>query len=236
MADKADSNPENQIKAENGCSEHCDGHHHSEDSAKLKDKKKKGKNAKGGSQQEDAGALLPAASLQDLKKAMEMLSLTHPQGAVKTTEDAMAKQYEFWSTQPVPKINEEITVNEPIEKDKHISEIRAEPYTLPPGFIWDTLALDDPMILQELYQLLNENYVEDDDNMFRFDYSADFLLWALKPPGWHKEWHCGVLQRSLANCWVSFLPYLPTYAYMTIHKKWSKSTFCVFTKSCVLNE
>lgn len=31
--------------------------------------------------------------------------------------------------------------------------------------------------LKELYTLLNENYVEDDDNMFRFDYSPDFLLW-----------------------------------------------------------
>lgn len=42
--------------------------------------------------------------LKDLKKAMEILSLTQ-QGAVKTTEDAMAKQYEFWSTQPVPMIS-----------------------------------------------------------------------------------------------------------------------------------
>lgn len=31
--------------------------------------------------------------------------------------------------------------------------------------------------LRELYNLLNENYVEDDDNMFRFDYSAEFLQW-----------------------------------------------------------
>ena len=31
--------------------------------------------------------------------------------------------------------------------------------------------------LKELYTLLNENYVEDDDNMFRFDYSPDFLRW-----------------------------------------------------------
>ena len=31
--------------------------------------------------------------------------------------------------------------------------------------------------LKELYTLLNENYVEDDDNMFRFDYSPEFLQW-----------------------------------------------------------
>lgn len=31
--------------------------------------------------------------------------------------------------------------------------------------------------LRELYVLLSENYVEDDDNMFRFDYSPEFLQW-----------------------------------------------------------
>ena len=31
--------------------------------------------------------------------------------------------------------------------------------------------------MTELYTLLNENYVEDDDNMFRFDYSPEFLQW-----------------------------------------------------------
>lgn len=31
--------------------------------------------------------------------------------------------------------------------------------------------------LKELYLLLNENYVEDDDSMFRFDYPPEFLKW-----------------------------------------------------------
>jgi len=31
--------------------------------------------------------------------------------------------------------------------------------------------------LKELYTLLSENYVEDDDCLFRFDYQADFLKW-----------------------------------------------------------
>ena len=35
---------------------------------------------------------------------MEMLALTQLQAPVKTTEDAMEKQYKFWSTQPVPRI------------------------------------------------------------------------------------------------------------------------------------
>lgn len=40
-----------------------------------------------------------------------------------------------------------------------------------------------PRTFQEVYTLLSENYVEDDDNMFRFDYSKEFLRWALTPPG-----------------------------------------------------
>jgi glycylpeptide N-tetradecanoyltransferase len=33
------------------------------------------------------------------------------------------------------------------------------------------------MQMKELYVLLSENYVEDDDAMFRFNYSQEFLLW-----------------------------------------------------------
>lgn len=43
-----------------------------------------------------------------------------------------------------------------------------------------------------MYTLLAENYVEDDDNMFRFDYSIDFLRWALLPPGYYADWIIGV--------------------------------------------
>jgi len=43
-----------------------------------------------------------------------------------------------------------------------------------------------------VYKLLTNHYVEDDDNMFRFDYSIDFLRWALTPPGMYKEWVVGV--------------------------------------------
>nr|CAG4645497.1 EOG090X055U [Lynceus sp. MCZ IZ 141354] len=178
-------------------SEHTNGgccenhHHHHPGGARAKDKKK-GK----GESHEDAinmvSNVLPNVQERDIKKAMELLALTNIQGPVKTTEDAMRKQYEFWDTQPVPKMDENINANEPIEADKLPTEIRQEPYTLPQGFVWDTIDLDDSKVLTELYTLLNENYVEDDDNMFRFDYSPEFLLWALKPPGWRKDWHCGV--------------------------------------------
>ena len=34
--------------------------------------------------------------------------------------------------------------NEAIEKDTPLAEVRQEPYTLPQGFKWDTLSLDNP--------------------------------------------------------------------------------------------
>lgn len=106
--------------------------------------------------------------------------------AAKTPQEAMQKSFKFWSTQPVPKFDEVIEKSEPIEPSKKISEIRADPYALPEGFKWETMKLDDPLVLTELYTLLNENYVEDDDAMFRFDYQPEFLKWALQPPGWRQ--------------------------------------------------
>lgn len=139
---------------------------------------------------------MPMSKLQDIKKAMEILNLNvMHDGPAKTPEEAMLKHYQFWNTQPVPRIDEKLStndVNEPIESDKTADEIREQPYSLPGDFAWDTLDINDPAILKELYQLLNENYVEDDDNMFRFDYAPEFLKWALQPPGWTKDWHCGV--------------------------------------------
>nr|XP_014095300.1 glycylpeptide N-tetradecanoyltransferase [Bactrocera oleae] len=123
--------------------------------------------------------------------------LLRNQGLLKVLSEVAAagrqsKQFAFWSTQPVPKLNEDITTNECIEPDKDISEIRPDPYTLPEGFKWDTLDLNSTTDLTELYTLLNENYVEDDDAMFRFDYQPEFLKWSLQPPGWRRDWHVGV--------------------------------------------
>lgn len=152
------------------------------------------------------------AELQNVKGLVEQLKL-NPRfipilRAAKTPEEALQKSYKFWSTQPVPKLDEKIQANESIEPDKEISEIRAEPYALPDGFKWDTLKLNEPLVLTELYTLLNENYVEDDDAMFRFDYQPEFLKWALQPPGWRQEWHAGVrvVKSGLLVGFISAIP------------------------------
>ncbi|XP_057321678.1 glycylpeptide N-tetradecanoyltransferase [Microplitis mediator] len=154
----------------------------------------------------NASGEVPGAcfSIKEIQLAMEVFKMQHK--PAKTQEEAMQKTYQFWSTQPVPKMDEKISINEPIEPNK--TSIRPEPYSLPADFQWDTLNLDDPLVLAELYTLLSENYVEDDDAMFRFDYPQTFLKWALQPPGWCKEWHCGV-RVSKSGRLVGFISAIP---------------------------
>lgn len=61
--------------------------------------------------------------------------------------------------------DERVEESGPMEPDKE--EVREEPYSLSDKFTWDEVDLTDESQITELYELLNENYVEDDDNMFR---------------------------------------------------------------------
>ncbi|XP_069770418.1 glycylpeptide N-tetradecanoyltransferase 2 isoform X6 [Narcine bancroftii] len=170
---------------------------------------------------------VPMQKLQDIQRAMELL--TACQGPAKNLEEASQHRYHFWDTQPVPKLNEVVTTHGPIEPDKE--NIRQEPYSLPQGFMWDTLDMGSSEELKELYTLLNENYVEDDDNMFRFDYSPQFLQWALRPPGWLPQWHCGVRVSSNRKL-VGFISAIPANVRIyEIEKKMVEINFlCVHKK------
>merc|ERR1719337_239140 len=68
----------------------------------------------------------------------------------------------------------------------------------------------------EIYYLLNENYVEDDDSMFRFDYSIGFLRWALTPPGYLKTLHLGVRVKANHKL-VGFITGIP--AKIQVHEQ-----------------
>lgn len=154
--------------------------------------------------------------------------------APKTDDELHGKeQWKFWETQPVPKLGTVIPdgTNEPIQPEKTIEDIKQEPISLPNGFKWDDIDLTNHDQLMELYSLLNENYVEDDDNMFRFDYSPEFLKWALQPSGWLKQWHTGV-RVIKSNKLVGFISAVPANIkvydktvrmveinYLCVHKK-----------------
>lgn len=123
---------------------------------------------------------------------------------------AVARDHKFWKTQPVPQLADEVAADGEggaattaaarhgaIDAPKTVADVRAEPYAMPAGFVWSEIDFRQPEQAREVYDLLTHNYVEDDDAMFRFDYSVEFLTWALTPPGYHRDWHIGV--RSQAN-------------------------------------
>lgn len=151
--------------------------------------------------EEGAGGSRPP-NVNDMHALMEQLRLAgvdvsqlpNIPTAPRELEEARTRSFQFWSTQPVPQMDEMVPadVNCAIEENIPLDKVRQEPYSLPNGFRWSNVDLNDEEQLNELYNLLTKNYVEDDDSMFRFDYSAPFLKWALQVPGHRQEWHCGV--------------------------------------------
>lgn len=87
--------------------------------------------------------------------------------------------YKFWSTQPVPRFDEKGQMVEGPIKVINPDEVPKQPDPLLDGFEWVTLDLTDEKQLQELYELLTNHYVEDDNAMFRFNYSRSFLDWCV---------------------------------------------------------
>ncbi|KAF3853610.1 hypothetical protein F7725_014298, partial [Dissostichus mawsoni] len=147
---------------------------------------------------------LPESKQQEIQKALHLFSLgpTLP----KTLQQAKKHTYRFWETQPVPRLGDSVETHGPIVEGE--ASVRMEPYSLPQGFSWDTLDLSNPSVLKELCTLLNENYMEEDDNTMRFEFSSDYLQWALQPPNWLAQWHCGVRVDSNKKL-VGFIAALP---------------------------
>jgi len=115
-----------------------------------------------------------------------------PAPVVASTSDG-PREHKFWKTQPVPQGSDHLPTLKagPLET-KELKNVKQDPFKLPEGFEWHLLDWEDTNHVEEAYVLLRDNYVEDDDAMFRFDYSRDFLKWALMPPGWKKEWQIGI--------------------------------------------
>lgn len=85
--------------------------------------------------------------------------------------------YKFWGTQPVPKFGETGEIKEGPFKIIDPEQVPKEPVPLIDGFEWVTMDLTDDKELQEVFELLYGHFVEDDEGMFRFNYSKPFLRW-----------------------------------------------------------
>ncbi|XP_042052403.1 glycylpeptide N-tetradecanoyltransferase 1-like [Salvia splendens] len=124
---------------------------------------------------------------------------------------SLSKRHKFWETQPVGQFKDvgDTSLPEgPIEQPTPLSEVKQEPYNLPAPYEWVTCDLDSEEVCSEVYTLLTNNYVEDDENMFRFNYSKEFLRWALRPPGYFRSWHIGVRVKTSKKL-VAFITGIP---------------------------
>ena len=154
------------------------------------------------------------------------------------------KEHKFWSTQPVPQfeIKEDTRedgedVDGPIDPSKTVADVRKEGYDLPPGYEWDEVDVETQEGRDEVFNLLASNYVEDDDEMFRFAYAPEFVSWALQPPGYEKSWHVGI-RISCTKTLVALITGIPAEVsanekrlkvaeinFLCVHKKLRRKNF-----------
>lgn len=144
---------------------------------------------------------------KDIHQILQQLALASAQPDAKK-EGKAPEDYKFWNTQPVPKFKEpnllqttdgsaESLPEGAILPDKICrASAKDRPEALIDGFEWDDVDLEVEAEIKELYDLLFNHYVEDTDGSFRFNYSIAFLNWALKAPGWRKDWHVGVRTKT----------------------------------------
>ena len=124
---------------------------------------------------------------------------------------SLGKTHKFWESQPVGQfkdIGDSSLPEGPIEPPTPLSEVKQEPYNLPTQYEWTTCDMESEETCNEVYNLLKNNYVEDDENMFRFNYSQEFLRWALCPPGYYPSWHIGVRAKASQKL-VAFITGVP---------------------------
>ena len=149
-----------------------------------------------------------------------MAPIVDPKLAQKALKDSLGKNrydgkvgvsHKFWDKEPVLKFGDTVDVDQhcPIDVIKTVDEIQAEPYGLPDVYSWVEIDVNDPKDMTDVYQLLYNNYVEDGDSLFRFDYSIDFLTWALTPPHWRRIWHLGVRATAAPHALVGFISAIP---------------------------
>ena len=80
----------------------------------------------------------------------------------------------------------------------------------------------------QVYKLLLKHYVTDDDGMFRFDYSIDFLKWAMTPPGQYPDWLVGVRAEKSKKL-LAFISGIPVH----LNAEGKKVKMCEINYLCV---
>lgn len=129
-----------------------------------------------------AGEIANSTGSNDLSSATEALKrlklqeiMTGLAAGGKNVKDMGA--YKFWSTQPVPNFGEETKFEDGPIKQQTVDQVPKEPSPLVSGFEWCDMDISNPEENEEVRELLQGHYVEDDEALFRFNYSYSILKW-----------------------------------------------------------
>lgn len=138
------------------------------------------------------------------------------------------KEHKFWSKQPVPQTEGDAKEG-PLDAPKTVDDVPADPPKLPGGLLeWCVVDPNDDKQMDDLYNLLEMNYVEDSDAHFRFNYEKDFLRWVLQPPNRKEDWLVGVRSTKTGKL-LGFIAGIPVEA--IVHDK--TMTMCEINFLCV---
>ena len=137
------------------------------------------------------------------------------------------KDHKFWKNQPVLQYGSNETKIGEFE-NKTIDDIRKTPYDIPENFYWSTMDINNENDLNDIHKLLYNNYVS--DSQFKFNYSKEFLKWALTPKDYFQDWHVGVKMKGKnKDKLVGFISGIP------VNISINKNEFKKIIKMCEIN-
>jgi glycylpeptide N-tetradecanoyltransferase len=97
-------------------------------------------------------------------------------------------RHQFWGTQPVGGRRESREAQEAF---------------LPEGMYFREISVERD--LSAVYEMLRDNYVEDDLSLFRLEYSREFLAWQMQVPGSRPEWNVGLFRGGAEPTLIGFI-------------------------------
>lgn len=126
----------------------------------------------------------------------------------------MKKSHQFWDTQPIAAgytnffkgdgsnpfwvKTPAIVYNPDTPTGRVVSpapeEFLQTPMTLPRGYEWCELDVQNEVDLNRLCTFLRSYYATDPADNFRISYANETVLWNVTPPGYRKEWHVAVVK------------------------------------------
>uniref|UniRef100_A0A8D1W3Q1 Glycylpeptide N-tetradecanoyltransferase n=1 Tax=Sus scrofa TaxID=9823 RepID=A0A8D1W3Q1_PIG len=164
---------------------------------KKKQKRKKEKPNSGGTksdsasdsqeikiQQPSKNATIPMQKLQDIQRAMELLSAC--QGPARNIDEAAKHRYQFWDTQPVPKLNHSLSTH--LSQKTQKTNVIQNHCQFPQKIMWESVDSLSAEIPVRLVTHLSHN--RNSSHFFKFKATPNFLMWEGRPPGILFFWPC----------------------------------------------